>query len=95
MKNKGFGHLKTRLFTIKASKHVGFMVTKPNKFRFAFRPKNLEDRLLGRRLYFGSGQSWRCRFEIGDLGVKSEISEISGGFVFFFGRIYPLSRNDI
>ena len=24
MKNKGFGHLKTRLFTIKASKHVGF-----------------------------------------------------------------------
>ena len=24
MKNKGFGHLKTRLFTIKTSKHVGF-----------------------------------------------------------------------
>ena len=24
MKNKGFGHLKTRLFTIKSSKHVGF-----------------------------------------------------------------------
>ena len=23
MKNKGFGHLKTRLFTIKTSKHVG------------------------------------------------------------------------
>ena len=24
MKNKGFGHLRTTLFTIKASKHVGF-----------------------------------------------------------------------
>ena len=24
MKNKGFGHLKTRLFTIKTSKNVGF-----------------------------------------------------------------------
>ena len=24
MKNKGFGHLKTRLFTIKTSKDVGF-----------------------------------------------------------------------
>lgn len=27
----------------------------------------IKDRLLGRRLYFGSGQSWRCRFEIGFL----------------------------
>jgi len=24
MKNKGFGHLKTRLFTIKTSKNIGF-----------------------------------------------------------------------
>ena len=24
MKNRGFGHLKTRLFTTKTSKHVGF-----------------------------------------------------------------------
>ena len=26
MKNKGFGHLKTSIFTITASKHVGFGV---------------------------------------------------------------------
>ena len=48
-------------------------VTKPNKFSFRFDIlflKYLEDRLLGRRLYFGSpSKSWRCRFEIGDLGV--------------------------
>ena len=47
-------------------------VTKPNKFSFRFDIlflKYLEDRLLGRRLYFESpSKSWRCRFEIGDLG---------------------------
>eukprot|EP00435_Cladocopium_sp_Y103_P068045 s42_g30.t4 len=25
----------------------------------------IKDRILGRRLYYGPGQSWRCRFEIG------------------------------
>ena len=61
-----------------------------------------EDRLLGRRLYFGSpSKSWRCRFEIGDLEF-SEDFEISGGFwnrcrpAFFFGNnntVCSLSRN--
>ena len=61
-------------------------VTKPNKFSFRFDIlflKYLEDRLLGRCLYFGSpSKSWRCRFEIGDLGVFFflEDFEISGGF---------------
>lgn len=27
----------------------------------------IKDRILGRRLYYGPGQSWRCRFEIGFL----------------------------